>query len=61
MLGMAALREAALKGKKPFDYDTEVEGMRALDRYTLQFKLAEPQPRFIEIDGGQQSVGCRRP
>ena len=42
MFGMAELREAALKGKRPFDYDTEVEGMRALDRYTLQFKLADP-------------------
>jgi ABC-type transport system substrate-binding protein len=49
MLGMAALREAAIKGKRPFDYDTAVEGMRAVDRYTLQFKLAEPEPRFIEI------------
>ena len=24
----------------------EIEGLRALDRYTLQFKLAEPRPRF---------------
>jgi ABC-type transport system substrate-binding protein len=49
MIGMLALREAALKNKRPFDYDTEVEGMRALDRYTLQFKLGEPEPRFTEI------------
>ncbi len=48
MLGMSALREASLKTKRPFDYDTEVEGMRAVDRYTLQFKLADPNPRFIE-------------
>ena len=48
MLGMAALREAALKDKKPFDYDTEVEGLRALDRYTVRFRFAEPQPRFIQ-------------
>ena len=45
---MAALRERALKGKQPFDYDTPVEGMRALDRYTLQFKFEEPKPRFVE-------------
>ena len=25
---------------KPFDYRAEVEGLRALDRYTIQFKLA---------------------
>lgn len=48
MLGMSALRDAALKGKKPFNYDTEVDGMRALDRYTIQFQLAEPEPRLIE-------------
>jgi ABC-type transport system substrate-binding protein len=46
ILGLEALRAAALKGK-PFDYDIEVEGLRALDRYTLQFKLQNPRPRFI--------------
>jgi len=46
IVGIEAVREAALKGR-PFDYDTEVEGLRALDRYTLQFKLATPRPRFI--------------
>ncbi len=45
-VGLAALREKALKEKKPFDYDTEIEGIKALDRYTLQFKLEEPRPRF---------------
>ena len=60
ILGMAALREAALKDKQPFNYDTTVEGMRALDRYTVQFKLAEPQPRFLETHGGRRSVGCGR-
>src|SRR4029079_7278487 len=33
--------------KQPFDYDRAVEGLRALDRYTLQFRLAESRPRFI--------------
>jgi len=46
MRGIEALREAALKGK-PFDYDREVEGLRALDRYTLQFKLEQGRPRFL--------------
>ena len=48
MLGMAALRERALKGKQAFDYDTPVEGLRALDRYTIQFEFEEPNPRFVE-------------
>lgn len=46
-LGLAELREAALAGK-PFDYDREIEGLRALDRYTLQIKLARPNPRFAD-------------
>jgi ABC-type transport system substrate-binding protein len=46
LLGLDALREAALKNKRPFDYDREVEGLRALDRYTFQVKLERPDPRF---------------
>jgi oligopeptide transport system substrate-binding protein len=29
------------------DYTEEVEGLKALDRYTLQFKLAKPFPQFL--------------
>jgi len=47
VLGLTELRAAAVKGRRPFDYMTEVEGLRALDRYTLQLKLAEPNPRFV--------------
>src|SRR5690606_12072701 len=36
-LGLDELRDEALKGR-PFDYDREVEGVRALDRHTLQFR-----------------------
>lgn len=48
ILGLNELRQKALDEDKPFDYDTEVEGLRALDRYTVQFKLEEPRPRFGE-------------
>ncbi|MGL6112548.1 MAG: ABC transporter substrate-binding protein [Rubrivivax sp.] len=47
ILGLSELRKKALDGKTAFDYDTEVEGLRALDRYTFQIKLAEPGPRFL--------------
>ena len=47
VIGVEALRERAIRNKTPFDYDTEVEGIRALDRHTLQFKLDTPRPRFI--------------
>ena len=49
IIGLNALREQALKSKQPFDYSTPVEGMRALDRHTLQFRLGESRPRFIEL------------
>ena len=47
-VGLNALRDEAIKNKKPFDYDREIEGMRALDRYTVQFRFEEPRPRFLE-------------
>ena len=50
LVGLDELRAAALKNKKPFDYDTPVEGLRTLDRYTLQFRLREPRPRFLETN-----------
>jgi ABC-type transport system substrate-binding protein len=46
ILGLSELRLQVLKDKQPFPYDREVEGLRALDRYTFQVKLADPAPRF---------------
>ena len=46
IIGLSELRQQALKDKQPFPYEREVEGLRALDRYTFQVKLAEPSPRF---------------
>jgi len=45
LLGMNEIRAAALKGAK-FDIDREVDGVRALDRYTFRIRLGEPSPRF---------------
>jgi ABC-type transport system substrate-binding protein len=47
LLGLADQRKAAIDGKKPFDYDAPIEGLKALDRYTIQYKLKEPRPRLI--------------
>jgi ABC-type transport system substrate-binding protein len=47
VLGLTELRAAALAGKRPFDYDTRVAGLEALDRYTFRIRLAEPNPRFV--------------
>jgi ABC-type transport system substrate-binding protein len=46
VLGMDALRKRADSTGK-FDYDSDVEGIRAPDRYTVQFKLAISRPRFL--------------
>ena len=46
VLGLSELRERAIKNKAPFDYDTPVAGIRALDRYTFRVTLAVPGPRF---------------
>ena len=46
LLGLSELRKKAIETKQPFPYDMDVDGVRALDRYTLQFRLAEPSPRF---------------
>ena len=47
ILGLSELRKKLIEEKKPFDYDTPVEGLRALDRYTFQIKLGEATPRFL--------------
>ena len=47
IIGLAELRKQALTAGK-FDYDVEIEGIRALDRYTFEVRLAEPSPRFYE-------------
>ncbi len=48
LAGLAELREQVLKSKRPFPYDTDVAGLLALDRYTLQLKTNEPRPRLVE-------------
>jgi len=56
LVGMTELRDAALKSKKPFDYDREVQGLRTLDRYTIQFRLEQPNPRFVDEQLSDPSV-----
>ncbi|MBL8324913.1 MAG: bicyclomycin resistance protein [Rubrivivax sp.] len=48
ILGLTELRREAIEKKQPFNYDREVEGLRALDRHTFQVKLADPKPRFLQ-------------
>jgi len=48
IVGLGELRREALAGK-PFDYDREVAGLRTLDRYTLQVRLAVGNPRLADV------------
>ena len=47
-----------MAAKKPFDYDREVEGVRALDRYTFQIRLAQPEPRFLQLMVESANLGA---
>lgn len=57
IIGLRELREAALKGK-PFDYDSPVEGLQALDRYTLRVRLRESRPRHLLTWAGGDTFGA---
>jgi ABC-type transport system substrate-binding protein len=48
IVGLAALRDDAVNGKMPFDYDRPIDGLQVLDRYTIRFRFVEPRPRFIQ-------------
>ena len=49
ILGLSELRARALKDRTPFPYDVEVPGLRVLDRYRFEIRLAEPSPRFAQL------------
>ncbi len=46
--GLRAQRQRGLDAKQPFDYDAVVEGVRTLDKYTIQFTLGKSNPRFLQ-------------
>jgi ABC-type transport system substrate-binding protein len=46
LIGLSEQRAKALADKTPFPYDTEVAGIRALDRYTFEVRTSRPAPRL---------------
>jgi ABC-type transport system substrate-binding protein len=48
VLGLSELRKKALEARTPFPYDVEVPGLRALDRYRFEVRLAQPSARFTQ-------------
>lgn len=49
ILGLSELRQQALKAKTALNYDAPVPGLRALDRYRFEVRLAQPSPRFLQV------------
>ncbi len=56
--GLSELRQAAIQSRRPFDYDTVVEGARALSRHELRITLGVPDPRFIYMLASPQVLGA---
>jgi len=50
IVGAREVVDAARQRGRKFDYDAPIEGLRALDRYTLQLRLIEPNYELIEGD-----------
>src|ERR1700682_3423630 len=48
LVGARAAVDAARKPGAKFDYDAPIEGVRAVDRYTLQLRLNQPNYPVIE-------------
>jgi ABC-type transport system substrate-binding protein len=50
IIGMRPIVDAARKPGAKLDYDAPVEGLRSLDRYTLQFRLNQPNFPLMSVD-----------
>ena len=49
ILGLSELRREAIAAKRGLDYDKPVTGLRALDRYRFEIRLAQGDPRFVHV------------
>jgi len=58
ILGLSELRRKAIAAKTGLDYDAPVEGLRALDRYRFEVRLAAPSPRFIALFASPGQTGA---
>lgn len=58
-IGLEELRKDAQKEGGKFDYDKVIDGIKTLDRYTLQFNLAETRPRFVHLLTDSSILGAQ--
>jgi ABC-type transport system substrate-binding protein len=61
ILGLSELRQRLIAEKKPFDYDSVVEGLQTTDRYTFVVRIKAPAPRFYFLftDGAVMGAVAR--
>jgi ABC-type transport system substrate-binding protein len=58
--GLAALRQRALDSRQPLDYERPIDGLRALDRFTLQIRVDRKRPRLLQnLIGGYRGAVAR--
>ena len=57
---LAGLSEAVAKAGARLDYNAEIEGLRALDRYTLQLKFADTDYTFLPALTATQTAAVAR-
>jgi oligopeptide transport system substrate-binding protein len=60
IVGARPIVDAARKPGAKLDYDAPIEGLRALDRYTLQIKLASPDYTLLERLAGLTMMAVAR-
>ncbi|MDP1535422.1 MAG: ABC transporter substrate-binding protein, partial [Rubrivivax sp.] len=58
LLGLTELRQRAIKDKTPFDYDSEVAGIRVLDRYRFEVRVSRPAPRLLYVFANPAITGA---
>jgi ABC-type transport system substrate-binding protein len=61
LVGLAEQRRETMDKRVAFDYDRELPGLRAIDRYTLKFRTQSARPRFVEelTDSGSGGAVAR--
>ncbi|MEO8677140.1 MAG: ABC transporter substrate-binding protein [Casimicrobiaceae bacterium] len=60
IVGARPVVDAARKPGARFDYDAPIEGLRAIDRYTLRIKLANPDYTVLERLAGLPAMAVAR-
>jgi ABC-type transport system substrate-binding protein len=58
ILGLSELRQKAIAAKTGLDYDAPVAGLRVLDRYRFEVRLAAPSPRFVALFASPGHTGA---